>query len=117
MIDAGADGFVRKPFRSSEIFNTLAHFLQVNYQYENEVYNSPLHTLKVDSFQGVDANILIDLRTSILILDNELAQEAVEKISEINPTLAQTLSSMIHSLAYRPILDALNTHFSQTELN
>jgi len=108
ILSAGCDGFVRKPFTESVIFETMAKHLGVRYIYEevSPVINTgSSYILTPEDLQVMSSAWLVRLHQAALDLDDELILTLIEQIPETYSRLAQGLKDMLE--AFR--LDKIRT--------
>jgi len=110
ILSAGVDDFVRKPFRSSEIFDCMERHLGVKYVRGNRTAASPLLPLPVLSaelLQALPEELRADLANAVLHTDISRVTAAISRISEGHPILGAVLASHAARLAFTPILQAI----------
>lgn len=109
MLAAGMDDFVRKPYRSAEIFDCMARLLGVKYVYQT---NAPSEAEPVFSSTAV-AKLPETLRRELidgLVLGNtEQLSELLLRIEQFDAGLAKILARYLRSFNYLPVLNALES--------
>ena len=98
VLSAGCDDFIRKPFRDSIIFDTMAKHLGVQYIYEE--YNqaqTPAQNpnLTAEDFNNMPSEWLENLYQATMDLDDELMLELIKQIPANNSLLAQKLIYLV----------------------
>ncbi|MEG3858258.1 response regulator [Microcoleus sp. herbarium12] len=106
IIAAGCDDFVRKPFQEQILFDKMTCYLGVRYIYE-ELPQLPVGALrryfvaeKPDSFfvsllTEMPLYWVQELNEAVNDVNEELAIEIVDRISETHPILAQALNDLL----------------------
>jgi signal transduction histidine kinase/DNA-binding NarL/FixJ family response regulator len=106
VLSAGCDDFVRKPFRQSEIFDTMAKHLGVEYIYEEN--NSKNQENQAKKITAQDLEImppawLKQAHQACIELDDELMIELIAQIPENNSLLIQQLTNLTDSFQFKTI--------------
>ncbi|MEG4225029.1 response regulator [Microcoleus sp. N9_B2] len=116
IIAAGCDDFVRKPFQEQILFDKMACYLGVRYLYQ-ELPRPPVGALrrycvneKPDSFFGgllaqMPQSWVHELYDAANDVNEELAIQLVDRISESNPTLADALKDLLVDYRLDRIMD------------
>ena len=116
IIAAGCDDFVRKPFQEQILFDKMACYLGVRYLYQ-ELPRLPVGGLggyfvreKPDSFFGgllaqMPQSWVQELYDAANDVNEELAIEIVDRISESHPTLAHALKDLLTDYRIDKIMD------------
>jgi signal transduction histidine kinase/DNA-binding response OmpR family regulator len=104
-VNAGCDGFVRKPFKESEIFEEMKVHLGLRYIYENSIQE------KLSVTSGIEQN---KLATSMKGLPSEWKTEMKQAIEHVN---LEQIHSLIDQLRKQDglLADAFKTHIDQFE--
>ncbi len=109
LLDAGMDGFIRKPYQFSEIYNSMAQQLGIEFTYSEETPIEPsLNVLTPERLRVLPADILNELRHAAESLNRERINTTINQITELDRNLGRTLSHMADEFDYPSILDALN---------
>jgi signal transduction histidine kinase/CheY-like chemotaxis protein len=108
---AGMDDFVRKPYRTREIFDCLRRHLNVRFVYAEE--SGPATTtaapeLTSAAMASLPYEVREQLRLAVLGLDAAEIGRLVAHIQVQNPDLAENVRQAADALAYSSILKALN---------
>jgi len=113
MLSSGCDDFVRKPFRETDIFETLSKHLGVRY-----VYDSPLdfiadakhnpttlqEALNLTAISDLQKKWLINLQQALTCLDMEKVDDLIAEIYSNHPTLANELTRLAMDFKYEEII-------------
>jgi CheY-like chemotaxis protein len=106
----GFDGFLRKPYRSREIFECMARELGVRYHYaatpDHRLVNPP-GRMRREDIQALPAELRHELEGAVMSLESDRIAAAVTRIFESNATLGTTLRRLTARYEYTPVLDAL----------
>jgi ammonium transporter, Amt family len=111
ILATGCDDFLRKPFQAEELFSLMTKHLGVCYTYSEAVSltNSELRLSQLDSnsFDTLSDELLFELQQSIMAIDLDKIEQILEKISEENQLLAQTINQYVSNFEYEHILQLL----------
>ena len=105
ILAAGCDDFIRKPYRDSDIHDTLARYLGVHFVYEQEPPSAD-SALPQDPaiLAGLSAALLKELEQVIVRLDVGAVNRAIEAIRAHYPSKADALGAMARDLQFGRIL-------------
>ncbi len=110
---AGCDDFVRKPFRSEIIFETIAQHLGVRYRYAAEPGSLSIHAtsvlkpsemLEVDHLNQMSPIWRTQLHQAALRVDAEAIRQLIEQIPESQADLAKTLTYLVDQFQFEEIV-------------
>ena len=106
---AGMDDFVRKPYRSNEIYQCMAKHLGVRYLYGGELAaeKETVAELTPAMLQALAAPLRTELAEALSSLDSERIDAVITEISQQNGQLAKTLARLAAGFDYPAILRAL----------
>ncbi|UZR29186.1 PAS domain S-box protein [Methylococcus mesophilus] len=104
---AGMDGFVRKPYRSGEIYECLSKQLGVRYRYNEAPEQKAAETLLPEMLSGLPEDLRQELRSALSSLESERIDAALRKVAALDPQLHKTLSRFAENFDYPAILKAL----------
>mgnify|MGYP003492891636 CR=1 FL=1 len=108
----GCDDFIRKPFRKTDIFDTLNQHLGVNYTYSsstgdrNNVSDSTSNVV-LAYMAKLPAEWIGDMKQVIRSADFELIATTIEEIRSDNPEFAQILQGHLDNFDYQKILNLI----------
>jgi signal transduction histidine kinase/CheY-like chemotaxis protein len=110
MLQAGANGYVRKPFLIDEVFDTLKKHLALRYRYAEAKKAEPGadRTMDLSGLVNVDSEHLAKLHVALETLDIDAARESVQAIALTHRDLASTLSAYIDGYRLEDLLQKLN---------
>ena len=108
-LSAGCDDFLRKPFRSMDIFNLMHKHLGVRYIYDENVVSSVPIKAKVNSFPStllaiLPPEILENLEYAAITTDVTSIAARIEQIQSYDPHLAEILTELLNNFNYTEIL-------------
>ncbi|WP_241674620.1 response regulator [Candidatus Methylobacter oryzae] len=108
MLQAGMDDFVRKPYRSSEIYECLSRQLGVTYIYdgvaEPQEQDMPLTP---EMLSALPDELRKDLLDALESLDSEDIDSIIQQIANYDQPLQKALTNLAESFDYSAILKAL----------
>ncbi|MEW5837723.1 MAG: PAS domain S-box protein [Pseudomonadota bacterium] len=108
---AGMDDFVRKPYRSSEIYESLSRQLGLKFIYNDSdtaqpEAETPL-ALNAEMFAHLPQPLRAELKQAVESLESERITLAIQGIKDHDPALYATVSRLADSFDYPSILNAL----------
>ncbi|MEI6694764.1 MAG: PAS domain S-box protein [Bacteroidota bacterium] len=109
----GLQGYIRKPFREAELFNTLAGILGIQYIYEDEKPSMlKKYSLNETGIKQDVAKLSSDLRSqmldAIVLADIELLIDHIKSIQKEHPELADYLITLANNYDYNYLQQLLN---------
>ncbi|MCB0930383.1 MAG: response regulator [Mycobacterium sp.] len=112
---AGIDGFIRKPFRESEIFDCMADLLGVEYLYRDQA--EPTHAQTSPNLSAALSDLPAALRTqladALVVGSTTRLAAALAEVRDVSPGLADLLGRYLEDFNYAPVLEALETGASE----
>jgi signal transduction histidine kinase/CheY-like chemotaxis protein len=119
VIAAGMDDFIRKPYRSEEIFGCLARQLDVRFVYEEvpaaTATGEPTAVLSPEALATLPKKLRGELTAALVSLDAALIGEIIRRISEPDTALGNALAQHAGQFRYTTILRALQAVEKQTD--
>ncbi len=101
---AGIDGFLRKPFRFHQAYDSLARLLGLQYTYRGSPRQErPKVALTPAAFAALPLAIRKELGEALEVLDGDRIMAVIETICRIDPELGLTLSRMAENFEYPPV--------------
>ncbi|MEA5570717.1 CHASE2 domain-containing protein [Calothrix sp. UHCC 0171] len=114
---AGCNNFLGKPFHEQQVYDIIAHYLKVNYEYKSEQNLQPksnphieiLETSQIspDLFSTMPPAWLEELHFAALSLNDELAVELINQIPESQVILIQTLTNLVDNFRFDLIVSCI----------
>ena len=115
ILEAGCDEVMHKPYQPHEIFETMSEQLGVQYIYEEEIDKSSSSAEKVIDIElakemadSLPEQLHNELEQAAIALDMEKTYEVLERISEIQPKLADLLRIKVEEMDFSNIRKVLN---------
>jgi two-component system sensor histidine kinase/response regulator len=103
----GIQGYIRKPFRENELFNTIGKILGINYIYEESIPPTPNHfndneTLDVDISQ-IPNTMLLKMQNSLATADLDLFIQHVKTLEFAHPEITKILLNLAMNYDYEQL--------------
>ena len=118
---AGCDDFVRKPFPDHVIFDKLADYLHVRYEYAKPdlLLTSPSPTRQAplitsEALSMMPSEWLEQLHSAAVQADAGLLQQCVQSLPTDYASLGEALTGLINSYDYDSIIEAIEGLMSQS---
>jgi len=111
ILEAGCDGFIRKPYGDTEVFGALAKYLGVRFLYADKptpVAATGDDELDIVQLKKLPPDLIRKLREAAVLLDNQRCLKVAGMISDHNHELGERLHSMVENLQYREMLTVLD---------
>ena len=110
-LSAGADDWITKPFRDSELFEKISVLLDVRYANFNPVIKVKDNNfeLTVESLKGLSEELVIRLREAVVSADFDEAMETIALIAPLNPDLAQGLRQLVERFDTKRLIQLLQS--------
>lgn len=119
ILRAGCDGFIRKPYRDTEIYDALAEHLGVRFLYAKEKLPAPVSEeieLDEEQLKKIPSNLLHDLLQGAVLLDEAHCFEVIGMISDHDHKIGESLRRSVEALQYKEILTTLEK-LTGTDIN
>jgi signal transduction histidine kinase/DNA-binding response OmpR family regulator len=112
MLSAGMDDFVRKPYRSSEIYECLSKHLGVRYIYAqvSEKSGALSHRLTSEMLAVLPTDLRLELRRALESLESESINELVQQVASYDAELHRIMALLVENFDYPAILTALQAN-------
>jgi PAS domain S-box-containing protein len=115
VLEAGADEFLPKPIRETDLFEMVRRLLHVEYIYEerNEGEPLPVNTESIgillkESAAGLSGTLLNQLREAISKADIDQIQDLLKEVEQYSAQLAHGLQQRADQFDYPGLLDILS---------
>ncbi|MGE5655556.1 MAG: PAS domain S-box protein [Actinomycetota bacterium] len=121
ILSAGCDDFMCKPFREEILFEKIASYLGVRYQYEAEPESTSTllpaltNRLTVENLRVMPREWLKELHHAALCVDDFVILKLIEQIPESEVSLAQTLTHLVDNFRCDIIIDCTSVALGQFE--
>ncbi len=109
VLATGCDGYLRKPFRETELFELMREHLGLEYIYTEDDTAEPAidaearEAMIPAALGALSAELLDDLKQAALTADVMLVAEQIERIRSENSTLADALGHLAKEFNYPKI--------------
>jgi CheY-like chemotaxis protein len=108
MLDVGMDDFVRKPYRSNEIYECLSEQLGVRYIYEGiPAQDQPAMALTPETLSVLPDELRSDLTNALESLEPKRIALVIQQVATYDKQLQKTLTYFAENFDYPTILKAL----------
>jgi CheY-like chemotaxis protein len=107
LLAAGVDDFVRKPYQPSELFDCMARHLGLRRLFIKSRKEQRTVPLSKEVLEALPRELVGELQSVIVTLDNKRIQGVIAKISQCDPAIGQQLTDMAARFAYTAILEAV----------
>lgn len=111
-LGAGCDGFIRKPYRESQIFDTMSEQIGVRFLYaEPDMPLTAENNGIIDKakLEQIPSDLIENMRNAAELLDETLCLSSVKMIENHDHDLGNDLRCMVESFQYKKILSILDT--------
>lgn len=110
IIKAGFEEVICKPFQPYEIFEALNKYLGVKLKFEEKKTNAPVNVQEFSKacFSHIPAPLLLNLRQSVILLNDKEAIKNLEELKKIDPETTARFSEMISNIRHRELLNILD---------
>ena len=108
---AGCDGFLRKPFKETAVFELLRQRLGVRYVYEDDAPKNARPTLNLDALTALPTTLLEAIRNAARTTNITVLLELVREVEPISPAAADALSILLSEFNYATIIEMIDRHF------
>jgi hypothetical protein len=107
MLQAGMDGFVRKPYRVGEIYESLAQHLGLRYRYAEGIAEQAAPILEAARMARLPEAACRQLKEALESLEPNAIAAAIRRVERYDMELAKALSKSADTFDYQAILDVL----------
>jgi CheY-like chemotaxis protein len=109
ILSSGCDGFIRKPFRESELFDAMVEHLGVSFDYEEagdpeEESTGLRETLGSDAFDHLTVDWITRLQSAATQADAELIANLTGELADEDSRLGEVLTNMVHDFRFDDII-------------
>jgi CheY-like chemotaxis protein len=111
-LDAGCNGFIRKPYKEYEVYDALSSHLGVVFEYgpptttETALNSADEPTVDLQSVE-LPPQLITELRTAALLLDVQHVNACVDKITSHDRVIGKHLQQLSDKFRFDKILEAI----------
>jgi CheY-like chemotaxis protein len=112
ILEQGMNGYIRKPFRESDLYGTIGNILGIQYTYDDEI---PLNQVQNFSEEGLAVEILklpnelvIKMQNAVAAADLDLLIDLIQKIDADHLDLSRHLKVVAHNFDFNYLKKILN---------
>jgi PAS domain S-box-containing protein len=116
MLSAGMDDFVRKPYRSSEIYECLSRHLDVQYTYRNTDKKAKPPLLTTSMLSNLPPALRRELHGALERLDVPRIIAAIDQLAPLDAALHQILSELAKNYDFPSIMKAIQINPVEDEI-
>ena len=108
VLDAGCDGFLRKPFRSNDVFDVMHQHIGVRFVYDELETESVIpQDALTPALAALPKELLAQLQEAVYASDIELMEQRIAQISRLDSALANQLTKLADEFEYDEILELI----------
>jgi PAS domain S-box-containing protein len=107
ILEAGMDGFLRKPYRLEELYERLAQHLGLRYSYADGIATQKAPVMETHRMAALPKATLIELKEALESLEINAIATAIRQVENHDAELAKALSKSAENFDYQIILNAL----------
>ena len=111
-MEIGANDFIGKPFRETELFQKIQVHLGVEYLYaEDATVEAQGETvvLTAESLACCPKDLIHSMREAVITADLDQLLTKIQEVEALNPSIAQALRRLAEGFQYQKLLDLLST--------
>jgi PAS domain S-box-containing protein len=112
ILATGADEFISKPFRESDLFGTIGRLLGIEYRYEEKpTVSAELKEpakLSPEDLQELPEEIRGELRQALLALNVSAIRGVIGRISMLNVTVGEAMGRLEREYQFEMLLELVN---------
>jgi PAS domain S-box-containing protein len=114
VLTTGADEFVSKPFRETELFEKIGRLLGAKYNYAEEAVSAAaepeaLEVLTPESLNGLPDELVCQIREATINADLDRMLELIQQAATHNARAAHGMRSLAERFDYQKLLDLIPT--------
>ena len=111
ILAAGCDGFIRKPYRETEIFEALKEHLGVRFLYAEEqpsIAAAKGGRIGVEQLTKLPPDLLETLRDAAVLLDAQRCLDVVAKVKQLDVELGANMQRRLDNLQFSELIQVLD---------
>ncbi|MDJ1182854.1 CHASE2 domain-containing protein [Roseofilum casamattae] len=110
VLSTGCDSFIRKPFRSSQIFEVIAKHLGVEYIYAEETKPEPTQfaSLTANDLKIMSPEWLAQLDRASELLDDDAILSLIAEIPETHKSVSDRLTQLVNTCQFHQIANLIH---------
>jgi CheY-like chemotaxis protein len=114
VFDTGADDFVPKPFRETELFEKIGRLLSAKYLYAEEALSvacepEAFEALTPESLNGLPGELVRQIREATINADLDRMLELIQQAATHDARAADGMRSLAERFDYQKLLDLIPT--------
>jgi two-component system sensor histidine kinase/response regulator len=107
VLNWGADGYLRKPFKEQELFDSIQSVLDVQYEYEDIEKEKSADgdlVLAPESLFHLPAELIDKMQHAAINLDYDILHEQIEEIAGMAPQIGKQLDKLLKGYKYDTLI-------------
>ncbi len=111
ILKSGCNNVIRKPYRDTDIYESLENYLGVEFLYEHSQNLRPENIEKKARLSGLEklpVNFLVSLHKAVLLLDTQRCFEVIENVKSVDMELSNQLRILVDNFEYGFLLKYLD---------
>lgn len=116
---AGADGFISKPINYPELFNVIQEYLDIEYQYAEDLNLEHRHTptrLKGEDLEGLSEEWLEQFTKAVRLGDTHEMLSMVKTLPDKQTKIKEKITDCIHDFEYKALIKILDNRIKNTNV-
>jgi len=111
LMEIGADDFIGKPFRETELFQKIHVHVGMNYVFAEELIAAPEEQAKLtpDSLALLPPDLIHSMREAVITADLDQLLAKIQEVEACDPRVAHALRHLAEDFQYQKLLDLLGT--------
>ncbi|MBK7712328.1 MAG: PAS domain S-box protein [Bacteroidales bacterium] len=104
-------GYIRKPFKENDLFNTIGKVLAIKYNYEvdtSKLKDQEVEEGTLESISTIPLSLVSEMSDAVSVADLDKLIALIINVEPINPKLAKYLMTLANSYDYMHLQQLLN---------
>ena len=118
-METGMAAYLRKPFKSEDLFETLAKFINLNYVFADEVSESTKHLklkpLTAESMISLPKDTVRAMWQALLEGNMDSMLELITHVEKVDSEIAQGLQALANQYDYEKLHQLLESRVTDNE--